>query len=126
MDWRELRRLQAWRLHQQGWPQRQIAAELGVTQGAVSQWLKRAREGGGTGALRRKPAPGRQAALKREQLDQIPALLAPGPAAYGISGDKWTTVRVATVFSQVFGVTYHPAHVSRLLRKHYPDWRNQK
>lgn len=124
MDWRERRRLQAWLLHEQGWSQRQIADQLGVTQGAVSQWLKRAREGGGPDALRRKPAPGRQAGLNHAQLEQIPELLAQGPAAYGLQGDKWTTGRVAAVLSQVFGITYHPAHVSRLLRKHNPTWRN--
>jgi transcriptional regulator with XRE-family HTH domain len=29
-----------------GWKQKDIAEALGVTKGAVSQWLKRAREGG--------------------------------------------------------------------------------
>src|SRR5438067_1689547 len=46
-DWREARRLRAWELKQQGWQQRMIAAALGVTPGAVSQWLKRAAAGGG-------------------------------------------------------------------------------
>ena len=45
LDWQEIRQLRAWELHQQGWSQRQIAAELGVTQGAVSQWLMRVRDG---------------------------------------------------------------------------------
>ena len=41
-NWREGRRLRAWELHQKGWQQRDIAEALGLTQGAVSQWLKRA------------------------------------------------------------------------------------
>ena len=45
-DWREVRRRRAWELKQQGWKQRDIAVALGVTEGAVSQWLKRAREQG--------------------------------------------------------------------------------
>ncbi len=125
-DWRESRRLRAWELHQQGWSQRQIAAALGVTQGAISQWLKRARDGGGIEALRRYPAPGRVAALTDEQCAQLPALLARGAEAFGYQGDRWTTTRVAEVIRQVFGVSYHPAHVSRLLRKHCPDWRDAK
>lgn len=32
--------------HEQGWTGARIAAALGVTGGAVSQWLQRAREGG--------------------------------------------------------------------------------
>jgi DNA-directed RNA polymerase specialized sigma24 family protein len=41
-DWREGRRLRAWELAQQGWKQTDIAAALGVTHGAISQWLTRA------------------------------------------------------------------------------------
>ena len=46
-DWRAERRKRAWALKQQGWLQKDIAAALGVSEGAVSQWLKRAREAGG-------------------------------------------------------------------------------
>jgi predicted transcriptional regulator len=45
-DCREARRLRALKLKQQRWQQQTIAAALGVTPGAVSQWLKRAAEGG--------------------------------------------------------------------------------
>jgi transposase len=117
VDWREGRRLRAWDLHQQGWTQSRIAEALGVTQGAVSQWLKRAREGGGSNALRRHPPPGRRPALTTDQQGQIPALLARGAEAYDFRGDIWTTSRVAAVLKRVFGVRYHPAHVSRLLRR---------
>jgi predicted transcriptional regulator len=41
----EGRRLRAWGLEQQGWTQRAIAAALGVTPGAVSQWMTRAKAG---------------------------------------------------------------------------------
>src|SRR5262245_7263650 len=40
------RRQRAWELHQAGWWQKDIAVALGVTRGAVSQWIKRGREGG--------------------------------------------------------------------------------
>ena len=123
---RERRRLRAWELHQQGWAQRRIAAALGVTQGAVHQWLKRVREKGSVEALRSHPAPGRRATLTDEQLAQLPALLAQGAEAFGFRGDQWTTARVAVVLHQVFGVSHHPAHVSRLLRKHCPGWRGIK
>src|SRR5690348_11300030 len=114
-DWREYRRLRAWDLAQQGWKQRQIARALGVTEGAVSQWLKRARAEG-RAALRRHPPPGPAPRLTPEQRAQIPALLARGAEAFGFRGDVWTTKRVAAVIARAFGVRYHPAHVSRLLR----------
>jgi len=53
-DWREERRKRAWALKQDGWPQKDIATALGVSEGAVSQWLKRAREHGGVEALTRR------------------------------------------------------------------------
>jgi transposase len=114
-DWREGRRLRAWALHQHGWKQTEIAAALGVTQGAVSQWLKRGRQGG-TEGLRRRPAPGAQPRLTPEQRTELMAVLAQGAEAFGFLGDIWTTKRIATVIKRVFGVPYHRAHISRLLR----------
>lgn len=124
--WREKRRFRAWELHQQGWSQRKIAAALGVTQGAVCQWLKKARQGSGVDALRHLPAPGRRSALNPTQLEQLPVLLSQGAEAYGFEGNHWTTKRVAEVMNQVFGVSYHPAHVSRVLRRFYPEWRETR
>jgi transposase len=116
-SWREGRRLRAWELHQAGWTQTAIATALGVTQGAVSQWLGRARHGGGPAALRDCPPPGSPPRLTAAQLAELPALLARGPAAYGWIGDVWTTARVAQLIAEQFGVRYHCAHISRLLRR---------
>src|SRR5947209_8685983 len=93
-DWREGRRLRAWDLTQAGWKQKDIASALGVTAGAVSQWLRRARDGG-VAALRHRPAPGAPPRLSAAQREQIPALLARGAEAYGFLGDVWTCPRVA-------------------------------
>jgi transposase len=123
LDWRERRRMRAWELHEAGWSQGKIARELGVTQGAVSQWIRRVRDGGGRDALYRQPAPGRRAALTEQQLSELPALLARGAEAFGFRGDHWTTRRVAVLLQQVFGVSHHPGHVSRLLKRYYPQWR---
>ena len=114
LDWREGRRRRAWELKEQGWKQHDIAAALGVTPGAVSQWLKRGREQGVEG-LRRHRAPGRQPRLTPALLAQLPALLEPGAEASGFRGQIWTCQRVAEVIGRAYGVSYHPAHVSRLL-----------
>lgn len=123
-DWLEGRRLRAWELRAQGWSQRRIASALGVTEGAVSQWMRRAREGGGAEALRRRPPRGGQPKLDRRRLADLPTYLARGPGAYGFVGDVWTTHRVAVVIQREFGVRYHPAHVCRLLR--LVGWSPQK
>src|SRR5688500_15639944 len=114
-DWREARRLRAWELQQEGWKQNKIAAALGVTEGAVSQWLTRARAEGVDG-LRTRTSPGAPARLCAEQRAQLPALLARGAPAFGFSGDVWTRARIAEVIKREFGVAYHPDHVGRLLR----------
>jgi transposase len=115
VDWREGRRLRAWELHQQGWKQTKIAEALGVTQGAVSQWIKRGAVGG-VDALRRRPAPGSAPRLAHEQQEQLRLVLAQSAEAFGFIGAVWTTKRIAQMIKEQFGVTYHPAHVSRLVR----------
>jgi len=114
--------MQAWALHQLGWSQYRIAAALGVSQSAVSQWFTAVRESGNVSALRRRPPSGRQALLTAEQFAQLPSLLARGAAAFGFTANNWTTRRVALVIQAQFGVCYHPGHVSRLLNQHCPGW----
>lgn len=115
-DWREGRRLRAWELKQEGWKQQEIAEALGVSKGAVSQWMKRGREEGVEG-LRRRIAPEATPRISEEQCARLPELLARGAPAHGFRGDVWTCERVAEVIRKEFGVSYHPAHVSRLLKK---------
>jgi transposase len=115
-DWREERRKRAWELKQQGWKQKEIAEALGVTEGAVSQWMKRGKEGGEE-ALKACPAPGVTPRLSAEQKAQLPALLAKGAPAYGFRGDVWTASRVAEVIEQCFGVRYSRDHAGAIVRK---------
>ena len=122
-DWREERRKRAWHLKEAGWQQKDIAAALGVSEGAVSQWLKRGREQG-VEALTAHPPKGVTPRLTAEQKAQIPELLAKGAEAYGFRGEVWTASRVAQVSYRTFGVRYHRDHVGRLMRE--AGWSRQK
>jgi transposase len=122
-DWREGRRLRAWELKQQGWSQKAIAEALGATEGAVSQWMKRAAEGGKE-SLKRQPPPGRLPRLSEEQRAQLPDLLAKGAEHYGFLGEVWTQDRVRALIQRVFGVSYHRDHIGRLLKT--INWSVQK
>lgn len=119
----EWRRFRAWELKQEGWEQKLIAHALGVTEGAVSQWLKRGRDQG-VDALRGHSPGGARSRLTLDQRAQLPELLLRGAEAYGFEGDVWTLPRVAEVIAREFGVHYHPAHVSRIL--HDGRWTPQK
>jgi transposase len=122
-NWREGRRLRAWELCQAGWPQQGIAEALGVTKGAVSQWLSRAKAQGPQALRHRKP-PGRRSKLTHQQRLQLLELLAQGPPALGFPGDVWTQPRVVQVIRRHFGVKYHPSQVGRILKQY--NWSRQK
>ena len=92
-----------------------MAEALGVTRGAVSQWVSRARQGG-AGVLRRRKPPGGQSKLNGAQLAQLPGLLERGAAAFGFCGEIWTRGRVAQVIEGEFGVSYDPSQVGRILK----------
>ena len=121
--WKEARRLRALELVQKGWKQTDVAEALGVTRGAVSQWVAKAREGG-IQALRRRKAPGGRPKLSGAQLARLPELLVCGPAAFGFSGEVWTCRRVGQVIRQEFGVSYDPSQVGRILKG--CGWSRQK
>ena len=114
-NWREGRRLRAFELKEEGWKHKEIAEALGVTEGAVSQWMKRAREEGVEG-LKHKPPPGATARLEDSQRLRLKELMNRDAEAYGFRGKVWTCERVAELIRKEFGVSYHPAHVSRLVR----------
>ena len=114
-NWREGRRFRAWELHQKGWKQQDIAEALGVTQGAVSQWLKRGRAGG-VAALRHHPPPGATPRLSSAQQSQLLNLRTKGAEAFGFRGDLWTPPRIAMLIRDQVGISYHPSQVGRILK----------
>jgi putative transposase len=115
-DWREDRRFLAWELAQNGWRQKDIAAKLGVTNSAVSQWLKRARENGSSG-LQGKVATGAPPLLREEEFHELKEMLKKGALHYGYKGDNWSRKKVADLIYRQYGVVYSDRHAGRLLKK---------
>ena len=103
-------------LDQQGWKPCDIAAALGSTKGAVSQWLSAARHGGREALLTR-AGRGAKPKLAPEPIRLIPDFLWHGAEAYGLRGDVWTCDRVAGIIREEFGVSYSKSQVSRLLKR---------
>jgi transposase len=110
----ERRRQRAVRLLDAGNGLTTVARMVGAAKSAVWQWRATAQRHGPAG-LAAKPTPGRPPKLTPRQRARLPRVLARGARAHGYTNDLWTTARVATVITRTFGVTYHPAHVGRLL-----------
>src|ERR1051325_4901248 len=115
-DWREWRRMRAWELNQEGWTQCEIAAALGVSRAAVSQWLRASAEGG-PDTLRSHLRVGPAGKLLPGQRELIADFLWHGAEAYGFRGDFWICARVRQVIKEEFGVDYHEHHVARILKE---------
>src|SRR5258706_13460094 len=110
-DWREGRRKRARALKQEGWPRKHIAAALGVGEGAVGQWLKRARDGGGVAALAHRPPPGMTPRLSAERRARPPPPPSRGAPPAGFTRDVWAAQRGAGGGRRSFGGPQHPAHL---------------
>jgi transposase len=110
-------------LHEIGWKQKAIAEALGVAESTMSGWVRKG-NAAGVEALRNQPDRGRRIKLSEEQRKKLPELLKHRAVSYGFRGDIWTNPRVAQVIRREFGITYHPAHVSRILEK--LGWTPQK
>jgi transposase len=110
-------------LKQAGWKQKDIAEALGVSQAAVSDWVRRGRADG-PAALRNQPKSGAPRRLSEEQLARLPELLKLGAEHFGFRGEVWTRKRVASLMEWEFGVRYSLQHVGRLLKA--IRWSSQK
>ena len=111
----EARRRRAVALLDMGLGVREVARQIGCSPASVSRWQTEVRSRGPDG-LRAKPAPGRPRRLTQRQRARVLTLLLQGATAHVFSTDLWTLTRVATVIARTCGVTYHPAHVWKILR----------
>jgi len=111
----EARRRRAVALLAQGLGVRTVARQIGCSPSSVSRWQTDV-AAGGPDALRAKPPPGRPPRLTARQRARLLTLLLKGATAHGFGTDLWTLPRVAAVIARTFRVTYHPAHVWKILR----------
>lgn len=120
----EWRRRQAAELRKKGWTLSAIAAALGVTAGAVSQWLKAVEKDGEQALLSGRSRTGRRPKLTPEQTARLLTLLSAGAQELGHIGERWDGKRVAALIRREFGVSYLPSNIPRLLRR--LGWSAQK
>lgn len=106
--------------------QQEVAKRLEVTQGAVSQWVARARAGGEQ-ALKTRPRSGRPPRLPPDLVPRVlEALEERGPEGFGYEDQPWTTQRIADAIAQLTDVRYSQSSISVLLKKWRGSWHQPK
>lgn len=95
-------------------------------QAAVAQHLRVSRQRVAVGMVQRQiplaleraaTRAGRKLRLEKERLALLEKELLRGATAHGYATDLWSLTRVAKLISGVTGVSYHPVHLSRILRQ---------
>jgi transposase len=109
-------RLHAVALNMEGKAATEIASILKVHHTNVCLWLHRWQNSGIQGILEGH-RPGRPDRLSGEQRTALADILDSGPVSYGFNSGVWTCSMVSRVIKEEFSVSYHPAHVSRILHE---------
>ena len=110
----EARRRRAAEHFQERKPLREIASLFGVSLTSVKRW-KRTWNAEGVEGLAAKPHPGPNPKLSEKQRRALTKILLKRPVAAGYRTDLWSCARVSKVVRKQFGVSYHPAHMGRVL-----------
>ena len=119
----EARRQRALQLLQDDISLHEVARRIGCHPSSVMRWRDRLRLLGEAG-LKVGSSPGRPPRLSAQQRKRLLSDLLKGPGAFGWRTEVWTTARIAQLIKSGFDVSYHPAHVGRLM--HALGWSHQK
>jgi transposase len=119
----EWRRQRAVELLEAGKTPAEVAEFLDVDRNTVYRWRRWYRRTGRQGITAR-PIPGRPPRLRPDQQEVLIQCLQQGAREHGYATDRWTQERVAALIQALFGVTFCPFHVGRLLAAN--GWRPPK
>jgi len=117
------RRLKAAGLFRQGHSQAEVARRCQVSAVTAMRWHRAFEHGGVTGLAPKGPR-GRRPRVTSAQLQKIEQALLQGALEHGYRTDLWTLPRVAKIIEKLTGVSYHPGHVWRILRR--MNWSPQR
>ncbi|NID11661.1 helix-turn-helix domain-containing protein [Fibrivirga algicola] len=112
----ELLRRRCAAFKEQNWPQVKIAQALGMTEGWVSQILKKYRQDGPDALIWKKPA-GPACRLDEQQLAQLVIEITKEAIVHDFEGEICTRLCVNAVIIKLFGISYDPSQVGRLLKR---------
>jgi len=109
-------RQRAARLFAEGQSRAHVARTLGVCRATAGHWY-RTWQAGGVAALAKPRPRGRKPKIEAAKLARLHGLLARSPRHCGFDLDTWSLAAVVAVIQRSTGVTYHPRHVARVLRR---------
>lgn len=123
-------RIQALLLVSQGSREIDAADIVGVGRRTVQDWIHRYRRGG-IRTLAKGPFQGGKSRLTHEQKAELSRIIEAGPQDAGLDTGVWTTPIIVKLVKDLFGVSYHPDHMGRLLHKlgysvQYPGKKSSK
>ena len=107
-------RIQALLLVNRGIREREVAQLIGVGRRTLQEWIHRYRSGG-VSRLKKGPFKGGHPKLSEEQKAELARIIQAGPKKAGLDTKVWSASIVTKLVKDRFGVSYHPAHMSRIL-----------
>lgn len=115
---REALRIEAIQQWLAGVKVKSLSEEYGTDKSCIYRWIGRYRKGGMEALKTRPIAHSKNAKLTPEQLDElVKIILTKDPTLYGFYKALWSRDILAAVIKTEFGVTMHPATVSKMLRR---------
>jgi transposase len=109
-------RLRAVLLNDSGKTSGEISDLLDSPRSCVTDWLQNFQNFGYEGLLEGQRS-GRPAQMTKQQTGALADIIDSGPLAYGFLSGVWTSILIAKVIEEEFSITYHPAHVRKILDK---------
>lgn len=93
-----------------------IAHSMRLNRSTVFGWMHRFRQSG-LKTLKSTKAPGAKPKLKAPHFSKLIRILHHPASRYGFGSDLWTGPRVRILIRKLFGITLHPKHMPRFLRR---------
>ena len=109
-------RIQGIILSLEGYTPPQIAELLKVNRSTVPTWISQWNQFREEGLLEGHRC-GHHKRLDDTQVQELLDIIESGPIAYGLHTGVWTSVIIASVIEEEFGIHFHPGHVRKLLKR---------
>ena len=115
-EYRVALRIRAVLLNAEGRTSGEIADVLQAPRSKVSEWLQNYEIHALDGLLEGNRS-GRPRGLTDKQTATLGDIIDSGPVAYGFLSGVWTSVMIARIIAEEFGLEYHPGHVRKMLHQ---------